>query len=105
MYDTASIIAKSDVIFSVDHYTNPTTFTGNYTVRSAGFLRGMVVWFQIIDNGTNLSWYYSPDGINFNLITTQSRTNFLASGPNQIGFGINSNTTSGAAGMTLLSWN
>lgn len=105
MFDTTSIITKSDVIFSVDKYTNPTTLSGNYTVCSAGFLRGSVIWLQIADDGADLTWSYSNDGVNFVELTSQSRTNFMALGPNQVGFAINSNTTSGAAGMTLLSWN
>jgi len=105
MFDTTSIIAKSDVIFSVDKYTSPTVFSANYAVRSAGFLRGSVIWLSMMDDGTDLTWAYSNDGQNYTTITTQSRTNFLALGPNQVGFAINSNTTSGAAGMTLLSWN
>jgi hypothetical protein len=105
MFDTTSAITKSDVIFSVDTYTNPTTFNSNYAVASAGFLRGAVIWLKMTDDGTDLIWSYSNDGVNFVIITTQSRTNFLALGPNQVGFAINSNTTSGAAGMTLLSWN
>jgi hypothetical protein len=105
MFDTTSAITKSDVVFSVDTYTNPTTFNSNYAVVSAGFLRGSVIWLSMLDDGTDLTWSYSNDGQNYTVITTQSRTNFLALGPNQVGFAINSNTTAGAAGMTLLSWN
>ena len=104
LFDTASTITKSDIVFSVDKYTNPTTFSANYAVASAGFLRGSVIWFKIFDDGINITWSYSNDGQNYVDITTQSRTNFLAGGPDQIGFAINSNTTSGAAAMTLLSW-
>lgn len=105
MFDTTSAVTKSDIVFSVDKYTNPTTFSSNYAVKSAGFLKGSIIWLKMADDGTNLTWSYSNDGQNYTNITTQSRTNFLASGPNQVGFAINSNTTSGAAGMTLLSWN
>lgn len=105
MFDTTSAITKSDIVFSVDKYTSPTVFNSNYAVHSAGFLRGSIIWFSALDDGTNITWSYSNDGQNYTDITTQLRTNFLASGPDQMGFAINSNTTSGAAGMTLLSWN
>jgi hypothetical protein len=104
LFDTTSAITKSDIVFSVDKYTSPTVFSANYNVVSAGFLRGSVIWFKIFDNGVNITWSYSNDGQNYTVITTQSRTDFLALGPDEIGFAINSNTTSGAAGMTLLSW-
>jgi hypothetical protein len=105
LFDTASTITKSDIVFSVDKYTSPTVFASNYAVVSAGFLRGSIIWFKVFDDGTDITWSYSNDGQNYTNITTQSRTDFLASGPNQIGFAINSNVTTGAAGMTLLSWN
>ncbi len=104
LFNTASVITKSDIVFSVDKYTNPTTFNSNYNLVSAGFLRGFVIWFKIVDDGVNLTWGYSNDGQNYTTITSQARTNFLLSGPDQVGFAINSNTTSGGAGMTLLSW-
>lgn len=104
LFNTASAITKSDIVFSVDKYTNPTSAPVNYNVVSAGFLRGFVVWFKIVDDGVNLTWGYSNDGQNYTTITSQARTNFLLSGPDQVGFAIDSNTTSGGAGMTLLSW-
>jgi hypothetical protein len=104
MFDTTSSITKSDIVFSLDKYDNPNTFNSNYTVVSAGFLRGSVIFFKIKDDGTNIIWSYSNDGQNYMTLTTQSRTDFLVSGPNQIGFAINSNDPSGSAGMTLLSW-
>jgi hypothetical protein len=104
LFDTVSAITKSDIVFSVDKYTSPAVFSANYNVVSAGFLRGSVIWFRIFDDGTDITWSYSNDGQNYIDITTQTRTDFLALGPNQIGFAINSNTTTGATGMTLLSW-
>jgi hypothetical protein len=105
LFDTTSIITKSDIVFSVDKYTSPTVFNSNYVVTSAGFLRGSVIWFKIFDDGINITWSYSNDGQNYVDITTQSRTDFLGGGPDQIGFAVNSNTTAGAVAMTLLSWN
>lgn len=105
MFDTSSTIAKSDVVFNVSDYTNPTTLMSNYVVLSAGFLKGSIIWFKMADDGVDLTWSYSNDGQNYIVAATRSRTNFLASGPNQVGFAINSNNTSGATGMTLLSWN
>jgi len=105
LFDTTSAITKSDIVFSVDKYTSPTVFSANYATVSAGFLKGSVIWFNIFDDGINITWSYSNDGQNYIDITTQSRTDFLLGGPDQIGFAINSNTTSGGATMTLLSWN
>ena len=64
-------------------------------------------WYQITDDGTNLIFRVSGDGINFQQIETRARTNFLAGGPNQIGFLVSANnqgTPNFDATTTLLSW-
>lgn len=42
------------------------------------FPLGPVVWLRLYDDGTtNRHWYVSPDGINWTLLATESRTNFI----------------------------
>lgn len=92
MYDDTSV-TKRDLVMSLDKYDDPNTFNSNYKTLSAGTLTSTMVWFRMEDDGVNLSWKFSNDGVNFALFDTQSRTNFLASGPDEIGFGIGTNNT------------
>jgi hypothetical protein len=86
-------------------WNSTTSFNSNY--NSFGIvgtaLSDCPKFFRIKDDNTNLSVYYSPDGINFTQIdTNRSRTNFLAT-PNQIFFGLQGNTQD--MGMLILSQN
>jgi hypothetical protein len=102
-YDTTAV-SKSDLILSLDKYTSPTVFDSNYKILTANQLRGSTVWFRITDTGTDLRWSYAPDSLNYTIFDERSRTDFFTTGPNQIGIAVNSNNTSGNAGMILLSW-
>ncbi len=96
--------SKSDTLVSLDKFTNETTLSGNYTKVSANVLKGPTVWFRIKNDGTNFSWLISSDGVNFESIFTSAVNNFFTTTADQIGFAVNSNTTSGGVAMTLLSW-
>ena len=51
-------------VISVNRWTNPTTFNGNdFTGKPNGF--SQPIWFQIADDGTNVSFAFSQDGANF----------------------------------------
>ncbi len=103
MYDDTSI-TKRDIVMSLDKYTDPNTFNSNYKTLSAGTLIGPAVFFRMEDDSVNLKWYFSNDGFNFSLFDSHSRTNFLASGPDEIGIGFGTNNTTGAVGMNVHSW-
>jgi len=74
-------------------------------------MASLVMWLQMADNGTNITCGISGDGLNFTTFTTVSRTDFMLTGPNQVGFAAN-NLASAVAGtfadnnlyMRLLSW-
>ena len=100
MYDTTSSISKNDLVISVDKYTDEDTFDSNYKTLSAATLLGSVVWFKMEDDNTDLIFSVSNDGKNFIEIDSQTRTDFLAGGPDEVGFAINSNNTIGSAAMT-----
>lgn len=44
------------------------------------------LWMRIEDDGTDLTYYFSPDGFNWLEIFTHSRTAHMAGGPDQIGW-------------------
>jgi hypothetical protein len=43
-------------------------------------------WLRVGDNGTNLTFDLSPDGVNWWNVYTVSRTDYLSTGPNEVGF-------------------
>lgn len=45
-----------------------------------------VMWHRVTDDGTNLVYDTSRDGVNWEQFFTQGRTAWLTSGPNQVGF-------------------
>ena len=104
MYDTTSSISKNDLVISLDKYTDEDTLDSNYKTLSAATLLGSVIWFRMADDNADLIFSVSNDGKNFIEIDSQTRTDFLAGGPDEVGFAINTNNTSGSAAMTLLSW-
>lgn len=54
------------------------------------------------DNGTNLIFSWSPDGISYSQYDSRSRTAFLASGPNQVGLGYNTHVPIGGGGPVAM---
>ncbi len=85
----------------VNKWTDATTFSAQYV---SGVLQTMLspVFLRIADNGTNRISSLSNDGINWRVVHTVGRTDFLTA--NQVGFFVNCQETTWDAGMTLLSW-
>jgi hypothetical protein len=104
MYDTTSVVAKSDLVLSIDKYTTPTTAPVNYLTASASIIASPVVMLRIIDDGTNLYFSVGNNELYYWTAFTVSRTDFMATGPDQIGYAVSSDPGTGSAGMTLLSW-
>jgi hypothetical protein len=50
-------------------------------------------YIQVQDDGTNLNFSVSLDGVNFTKIYSQGRTSYLTNGANQIGLFIDQNTS------------
>lgn len=102
-----SIGFNSVPVITLEQWSNPTTTFGAYTISPAAprwdyFYRGGMVWMRIADDGTNRTCHMSADGTNWLQIHTTTHTNFLT--PNQLGFYVNAENTSFAAGMLLLHW-
>jgi hypothetical protein len=86
-------------------FTNDTTFSAVGAVNvAAPILAQHWHWLRITDNGTNLLFSLSTDGVNFVQFGSEGRTVFMAAGPNQ--FGLFGNVDSGAAAFTasFASW-
>ena len=93
---TVYYIQNSGNIQTVN-YTNDTTFAsvGPVNTLLPGALGTQWHWLRITDDGTNLHYLMSLDGINFVEMGSQSRTAHMAGGANQ--YGIFGNVDSSAA--------
>lgn len=103
MFDTTTT-TKTDLVISVDKYTSPTVFSANYAVASANILKSSLMWFSVTDDGTDLIFSYSNNNVDYTNFYQIARNNFFTTGPDQVGYAINSNTVNGNAILTLLSW-
>lgn len=96
------------MVTNVDKYTNPTTYAGSsYISLQPVPFTTFGNWFKIQDNGTNLIFSMCADNLNAahcQTYTTQSRTDFMASGPDQIGFFCDPINATYGLTATLLDW-
>lgn len=81
-------------------YTNETTFSATYLQARYQPMRPL--WLRIADNGVNRICSYSPDGQNWQVFHSVSRTDFLTA--NQVGFAVNPENATFGVGLSLLSW-
>ncbi len=86
----------------VDKYTNSTTYSATYTSLTSGSINVFPAWLRIEDDNTNRKCSFSTDGQNWIVFHTVGRTDFLTA--DEVGFFVDSNTTSLAPAMNLLSW-
>jgi hypothetical protein len=81
--------------------TNPTTFSAAYFVQSWE-IASALTWLRLSDDGTNRKVSLSADGVNWVLLNTIARTDFLT--PNQVGIFIDTHDGTFPAQITLVSW-
>jgi hypothetical protein len=93
---TADYLSNNE--FGYVKWTNSTTFSAFGGVIG-GVNRMTPVWLRYKDDGTNSLCQYSPDGINFQTLTTEVKASgFLgASGYNYLGLAIDPHNTSNAS--------
>lgn len=101
---TALMIAQGSGVpgLQVVNFTNETTFSaspvGNTTVSISG-----PIFFQIADDGVNLTFSWSMNGFDFLQLFQVARHSFLAAGPDKLGFFADTEETTFANGVTLIS--
>jgi len=82
--------AVGTLCVSVDKYTNPTTYAGSsYLGNVPSLLDAHQLWFKLLDDGTNLIFSLCSDNLSTahcQTYLTVSRTDFMSSGPNEVGF-------------------
>lgn len=89
-------------VVEASKWSSPTAAVAAYSVNSAFRFFNPVFWFRIEDNNTNRIFSVSADGVNFAVIFTVSRTDYIT--PDQIGFFVKDQNATYAPAMTLLSW-
>jgi hypothetical protein len=87
-------------------WTNPTTFSAHYQSQAIQYpmLYHGPFFVKIEDNNTNRVISFSPDGQNWTAWHSVTRADFLTGGADEIGWGINTNATTGNMMMNLLHW-
>lgn len=92
-------------------FTSPSIFSADSTASQFWFFSASSVWMRVKDDGTNIYFYHSGDGVNWNLrYSVAKASGFLgASGYTKVGFMLDVEGTAQAGStqacsITLLSW-
>ena len=93
--------------FSLVNFSDDTTFSSNpanFTLEGSLLGSLMPFWIRIRDNGTNLLFTGSRDGLYYFPEQSIGRTSFMAGGPNEIGFFGNVDGAAGILEMDIFDW-
>lgn len=97
------ILDLTNAAGAIEKWTSATAISAGYQSFNKTYTGGPI-FLQITDNGTNLLFKISTDGIYFVQLHSVSRTDFMAGGPDQVGFYANIASASWTMGVTVLSW-
>jgi hypothetical protein len=101
--------ATSGIRLRVERYTNVSTFSATvFTSQSSMFSsNGGLIWLSILDDGTNLTFSYSTNGVDFSKVYAEGRTAFLAN-VSTMGIAVNQECNSASSSSptigTFISW-
>lgn len=85
---------------SATKFTPPTSFAGFYASLPVGFVVGGIPnWLRVRDDATNRFYEYSFNGVDWILLTSSVRTDFVT--PDQIGWGVRANNSGGSYTATV----
>jgi hypothetical protein len=62
------------------------------------------MWLRLTNDGTDLTWQYSFDGVHFSIVATRAKTADFTTAPNQIGYVVNEQGNANIVVMSVLSW-
>jgi hypothetical protein len=86
---------------SVEYMTNATTHSSTPAVRGYQRRYDEVMWHRVTDNGTNLLFDVSRDGVNWINFQTLGRTAHLTNAPDRVGFFIDPWNADAAGGTGM----
>jgi hypothetical protein len=93
--------AQSTTNIAPIKWNSPTSAVGSYVTFSY-IPMNPVVWMRITDNGTNRLSYLSNTGVDWSLIHSVGRTDFLTA--DQVGIEVHSENSTSPYGATLIHW-
>ena len=93
---------SSAVNLRIDDWTSSTVFSINLATSPGFSTLPFPVWFRVADNGTNIIWSYSVDGVNFIQLFSRARTTFQT--PTKFGIYANAQNASRDVNFTCISW-
>lgn len=89
----------------INYYTNETTYNSGLSAWKALDGWGNRHWYKLGDDGVDLEWSISVDGINWSLIYTEARGTTFTTAPDQVGFYTDAISSAGQPTyVNLLSW-
>lgn len=91
-FHTLSLNCEGDgfgPVWSSYKFDSPTAFSSTFLSRQPYTMFGEAMWMKLEDNGTNLIFYLSNDGVEWIQVGTEARGTFMTGGPTQVGFYIN----------------
>ncbi len=88
----------------ISHWASATSFGASDGDWVFGFQGQAGIWLKVGDDGTNLSYAISSDGVNFSTLTTIARGAYFSSAPDQVGILANTNDSAANVITTVLSW-
>lgn len=90
--------------YNLSKWTNSTTLS-THVIDSVAAITARLLWFKVEYDGTNVKFYGSPDGFNWSLLLSETKTTFFTTAPNEVvWFGNNFDNagTGGAAATELI---
>lgn len=102
--EVIGISFNSTAALFIGKYTNATTFST--TALSTPWdvtAPARYMTFKMADDGVNLTYSYSADGVNFAQLFQEARGSFFTTAPNQIGVFCNANNASFGDSITFVS--
>jgi hypothetical protein len=101
----AGSISSTDygAILALGNYTNPTTFS-TWNRQVAWGFNPRQVWCALEDDGTNIKFHMSNNGLAFQEVWSETRGTFFTTAPDEVGLYYNTNTTGSNEFMYCTHW-
>jgi len=90
--------------YNANAYDSPTDATPTNVGETRPNLLSMPIWIRIEDDGVDLKFYASSDGVFYQFIVEVARGDHFTTTPDQIGFFLNNEDGRDGAHASLLAW-
>lgn len=97
------LLYNAGLAIDVVRYTNPTTFSFTPFSNSSAQANNVAatwVWLRVKDDGVNVIYSISIDGVNYFQMFSESRTAFLLGGPTRVGLAVDAENGSSAVSQS-----